>query len=78
MLDSKHMGRMIRYHRKRAGPTRVQLADLCGVGKTAVYDLENGKPTVRFNTLAAVLTGLNIAPDWSSPLMKEFLEAEDA
>lgn len=78
MLDSKYIGRMCRYHRKRAGLTRVQLADLCGIGKTALFDMENGKPTMRFDTLASVLAGLNITPNWNSPLMAEFLEVEDA
>jgi HTH-type transcriptional regulator / antitoxin HipB len=69
---------MIRYHRKRAGLTRVQLADLCGIGKTALFDIENGKATVRLSTLTAVLAGLNITPIWSSPLMEEFREVDDA
>lgn len=78
MLDSKHIGRMIRYHRKRAGLSMVQLADLSGIGKTALFDIEKGKATVRFCTLGAVLVALNIAPAWTSPLMAEFREVEDA
>ena len=78
MIDPDHIGRMIRYHRKRAGLTIKQLSDLCGIGKTALFDIEKGKATVRFNTLAAVLSGLNISPAWTSPLMDEFKEAEDA
>ena len=78
MLDSKYVGRMVRYHRMRAGLTRMQLADLCGIGKTALFDLEKGHVSVRLSTLAKVLAGLNITPVWSSPLMKEFLEADNA
>lgn len=78
MLDSKYIGRMMFYHRKRAGLTRIQLAELCGIGKTALFDIENGKATVRYNTLAAVLDGLNIAPCWNSPLMTQFEEQENA
>jgi transcriptional regulator with XRE-family HTH domain len=54
------------------------LADLCGIGKTALFDIENGKATVRLSTLTAVLAGLNITPIWSSPLMEEFREVDDA
>lgn len=78
MLDSDYIGQMILYHRRRSGLSRLQLADLCGIGKTALFDIEHGKATVRLSTLAAVLNALNIRPRWQSPLMGEFQENEDA
>jgi len=47
------------------------LADLAGVGKTVIFDIENGKETIRFSTLQKVLDVLNIKISFTSPLMKE-------
>jgi len=47
------------------------LADLAGVGKTSVFDIEKGKPTVRLATLMAVLHVLNIDLVLDGPLMAE-------
>lgn len=55
-------------HRKKAGLSQKSLADLAGVGKTVVYDIEKGKDTVRFNTLEKVLDVLNISIELKGPL----------
>ena len=55
--------------------TRNQLADIAGVGKTVIYDIERGKETIRFATLQKVLTALNIKINYESPLM-EMLNAK--
>ena len=75
-MDCEQIGRMIRYHRKRAGLSQLELANLCGIGKTAVFDVEKGKATVQLRTLMAPQEGLNISVHWRSPLMTEFLEEE--
>ncbi len=76
-MDTQRIGRMIRYHRKRAGLSQLELANLCGIGKTAVFDVEKGKSTVQVSTLAALLVGLNISVHWHSPLIAEFLSEEN-
>ncbi|MBZ0266729.1 helix-turn-helix domain-containing protein [bacterium] len=68
--------RVVLFHRRRAGLTRVQLAELAGVGKTVVFDIEHGKDTVRLATLRKVLDALNIRLEWTSPLADAF--ARDA
>jgi y4mF family transcriptional regulator len=75
MRDSPDFSKIVRFHRKRAGLTQAGLASLAGVGKTVVFDIENGKETVRLSTLAKVMGALNIALDWSSPLREAFEEA---
>lgn len=60
----------LRYHRKKAGLTQLELARLAGVGKTVVFDLEKGKKTVQLDTLLKVLEALNIRIAFESPLMK--------
>ena len=69
------LGKMIFFHRRLSGLTRVQLADLAGVGKTVVFDLEKGKRSVRYDTLLKVLAALNIRVVFESPLMETYHEA---
>jgi len=68
----KEIASIIRFHRKRAGLSQKQLATLAGIGKTAVFDIEKGKQTIRLNTLMAILAALNIEMEPNSPLMSEW------
>ena len=65
---------IVLFHRKKSGLSRNQLADLAGVGKTVIYDIEKGKETIRFSTLQKVLKALNIKIIYTSPLMEVFNE----
>jgi len=69
---------VIRYHRKRAGLTQQALADLAGVGKTSVFEVEAGKSTVQLNILLAILDALNIRVRLESPLMSAHDGEHDA
>jgi len=64
------LDRIVLYHRKQSGLSRNQLAELAGVGKTVIYDIEKGKETIRFSTLQKVLEALNIRIIFDSPLME--------
>jgi len=66
------LGELVRFHRKKAGLTQIQLADLAGVGKSTVYDIEKGKATVQIDSLFAVLTVMNISMQFSGPLTAVF------
>ena len=68
-MDYK-MSEMVLFHRKYNDLTRNQLANLAGVGKTVIYDIEKGKETIRFSTLQKVLKVLNIKITFTSPLME--------
>jgi HTH-type transcriptional regulator/antitoxin HipB len=72
-----HIGPMIRFHRQKAGLTQLQLARLASVGKTAVFNIEKGKNTIRLNTLLAVLAVLNITLRPESPLMNDWRHSQD-
>ena len=63
------MSEIVLFHRKKSGLTRNHLAELAGVGKTVIYDIEKGKETIRFSTLQKVLEALNIKITFTSPLM---------
>jgi len=63
------VAKAIIFHRKKSKLTQKQLADLAGVGKTVVFDIEKGKETVQLNSLLKVLAVLNIKLEMKSPLM---------
>ncbi len=70
MLNQPELGSYIRSHRKHSGLTQAKLAEMIGVGKTVIYDLEKGKETVQLSTLIKILDGLNIKVRLESPLDK--------
>ncbi|MGE5383292.1 MAG: type II toxin-antitoxin system Y4mF family antitoxin [Omnitrophica WOR_2 bacterium] len=76
MLDPILLATIIRKHRKAAGLTQLQLAEMAGVGKTVVFDLEKGKETVQLNILLKILSVLNIKVQLTSHLMNQILNNE--
>ena len=68
-MDYK-LSEIVLFHRKKSGLTRNQLADLAGVGKTVIYDIEKGKESIRLSTLQKVLKALNIKITFTGPLME--------
>ena len=64
-------------HRKAAKLSRVQLAELAGVGKTVVFDIETGKESVQLDTLRKILKVLNIKIILNSPLMDNLQNSEN-
>lgn len=62
------LGLMVKNHRKKAGLTQLELANLAGIGKTTVFDIEKNKETVRWSNILAVLQVLNIEVEFKSPL----------
>jgi y4mF family transcriptional regulator len=77
MLYFSEIARVVRFHRKKSGLTQLELANLAGVGKTVVYDLEKGKETIRVSTLLKILEALNIRTKLESPLMGLYREMSD-
>jgi len=67
-----NIGDIIKYHRKKAGLSQKSLADVAGVGKTVVFDIEKGKETVQFKSVVKVLNALNINLSLNSPLMDKY------
>ncbi|MDI6033918.1 helix-turn-helix domain-containing protein [Flavobacterium sp. LB2P84] len=42
-MNDFDLGLFIKEHRKQAGLTQLELANLAGVGKTTVFDIEKNK-----------------------------------
>ena len=76
MLDSKVLAIVIRNHRKSAGLSQHRLAEIAGIGKTAVFDIEKGKETIQLDTLRKILKVLNIKVQLISPLLTQMTNDE--
>ncbi|WP_146180304.1 helix-turn-helix domain-containing protein [Opitutus sp. ER46] len=63
------LSQLIRDHRRKAGLAQAELAQLAGVGKTVVWDVEHGKESIQWDTLQKLFRVLNISVVWHSPLL---------
>lgn len=70
--DIQDIGAIVRFHRKKSGLSQHGLAAMAGVGKTAVFDLEKGKATVRLDTVVKICGVLNMRLLLDSPLMEQW------
>ena len=77
MEQTQDLAQVIRLHRKAAKLSRVQLAELAGVGKTVIYDIEKGKESVQLDTLRKILKVLNIRILLKSPFMDNLQNTEN-
>jgi HTH-type transcriptional regulator/antitoxin HipB len=77
MIEPKTLATVLKKHRKAAKLSQIQLAEMAGVGKTVVYDIEKGKETVQLVTLRKILHVLNIKVALISPLMNQPIEEID-
>lgn len=65
-MNTQEIGEIIKMHRKAAGLSRIRLAELAGVGKTVIFDLENGKETVQLDTMFKLFAALGIEMELKS------------
>jgi transcriptional regulator with XRE-family HTH domain len=77
MEQTQELAQIIKMHRKAAKLSRVQLAELAGVGKTVIFDIEMGKESVQLDTLRKILKVLNIKIILKSPLMENLQNSEN-
>ena len=71
MLEPKVLATVIKKHRKAAGLSQLQLAEMSGVGKTVIFDIEKEKKTIQLDTLRKILAVLNIKVQLTSPYMNK-------
>lgn len=74
----KDLGVMVRSVRESMKLNLDDGAALCNVGRRFLFDLENGKPTVRFNMALAVAAkfGIQVFAQIDKPQQEEWIEAE--
>lgn len=71
-----NLAEFIRFHRKKSGLSQKRLAQLSGLGKTTIYDIEHNKKTIQWDTLLKVLKTLNITIAAKSGLISAYTELE--
>ena len=76
MLEPKILATVIKKHRKATGLSQLQLAEMAGVGKTVVFDIEKGKETIQLDTLRKIMNVLNIKVQLTSPFMNQITQHE--
>ena len=62
-----NIAKIVHYFRKQSGLSQQALAQLAGVGKTVIFDIEKGKDTIQLITLLKVLDALNIQMQFKTP-----------
>jgi len=78
VTEPPEVGALLRYHRRAAGLTQVELARLAGVGKSTVYAIEKGKLAVQLDKFAAILRVLSITLRYEGPLVSEYEKSQSA
>ena len=77
-MNFNTIAQIICFHRKKAGLSRNELADIADVSKTVVFDIEHGKETIQFASLMKVLTALNIQMSLNSSFMATFFQTQNS
>lgn len=65
----KPLKQFIREYRLKSGLSQTELAKLAGVGKSTVFDLEQGKESIQLDTLTKILDVLNMTMTVRGPLL---------
>ena len=71
------LGDLITFHRKKAGLTQVGLAELSGVSRSVVQDLEAGKGRTVWVHVEAILSVLNVELQPVGPLVNEWKQSRE-
>ncbi len=71
MFSRIEFGEKIRQERMNAGESQKVLADLLGVGKTQISELENGNTTTSFERLVLLCKHYKVSADYLLGLKDE-------
>ena len=66
---------LIEFHRKQAGLSQIELADIAGVSRKVVQNIEGGKTSFEWRNLDALLHVLNIRLEPTGPLVAAWRES---
>lgn len=72
------LGSLVRFHRKRARVSQIELAAMAGVSRKVVQDIEVGRETASWKNVLGVLEVLNIRLQPEGPLVAEWRSAMTA
>jgi len=77
-MHSEELSSLIRFHRKHAKLSQIRLAELAGVSRSVVQDLEAGGGTTAWGNVQAVLKVLNISLVPEGPLVATWRRETEA
>ncbi len=63
IYDLRIIGNKMLAHRKKAGLTQAELAEIAGISDRTYADIERGTVNMRLITLLKICEGLGITPD---------------
>lgn len=71
-MQTEELSSIIRYHRKKAKLSQSDLADMSGVSRSVIQDIEAGKDRITLKNLLHVLSTLNIQLKAHGPLQAQW------
>jgi len=77
LSTSDQLASLVRFHRKRAGLSQVDMASMADVSRKVVQDLEAGRDGVSWRNLMAVLAVLNVNLRPDGPLIDEWFSRSE-
>jgi len=77
-ISAINIARILKIHRKKSGLSQKALAELAGVGKNVVFDIEKGKTSFQMDSLLKIIHVLNIQLYANGPFISEIKEIDDA
>ena len=78
LTTSDQLASLVRFHRKRAGLSQVDMASMADVSRKVVQDLEAGHDGVSWRNLMAVLAVLNVKLRPTGPLIDEWFSRSES
>ena len=67
---------IVRFHRREAGLSQIQLAEMAGVSRKVIQEIESGHDAVAWRNVLAVLKTLNISLEPDGPLVERWKRDE--
>lgn len=71
-MQNKDLASLVAFHRKKAGLTQIELAELAAVSRFVVQEIEAGSGRTAWNHIGSVLKALNLNLEPSGPLVEEW------
>jgi predicted transcriptional regulator len=75
IMRSEQLGHLISFHRKKAGLTQVGLAELAGVSRSVIQDMEAGKGRTVWKHIETILSVLNLELEPVGPLVDKWKQS---
>lgn len=71
-MRTEDLASLVAFHRKKGGLTQIELAELAGVSRFVVQQIEAGTGRTTWKHIGPVLNSLNLKLEPSGPLVTEW------